>query len=114
MKVDIFCHIVPEKYLEAVRKIAPSGIPQQILIENTPTLTDLNIRFQIMDKYPDLVQVLTLASPPIEAITGPKDSPELARIANDEMAELVSKYSHKFIAAAVSYTHLTLPTNREV
>jgi aminocarboxymuconate-semialdehyde decarboxylase len=102
MKVDIFCHIVPKRYLEAVRKIAPSGIPQQILIESTPTLTDLNIRFQIMDKYPDLVQVLTLASPPIEAIAGPKESAELARIANDEMAELVSKHPQRFIAAVGS------------
>lgn len=106
MKVDIFCHIVPKKYLEAVRKVAPSGIPQQILIEKTPTLTDLNVRFEIMDKYPDLVQILTLASPPVEAIAGPKESVELARLANDEMAELVEKYPDRFIAAVG-----TLPMN---
>ena len=102
MKVDIFCHIIPQKYLEAVRKMAPSGIPQQILIESTPTLTDLNVRFQIMDKYPDYVQVLTLASPPIEAVAEFKDSAELAKIANNEMAELVSKYPQRFIAAVGS------------
>jgi predicted TIM-barrel fold metal-dependent hydrolase len=102
MKIDIFCHIIPQKYLEAVRKMAPSGIPQQILIESTPTLTDLNVRFQIMDKYPDLIQVLTLASPPIEAVAGFKDSAELAKIANNEMAELVSKYPQRFIAAVGS------------
>ncbi len=41
MKIDIFCHIVPKKYLEAVLKMATSEVPQQILIENTPTLSDL-------------------------------------------------------------------------
>lgn len=102
MKIDIFCHIVPQKYLEAARKMAPSGFPQQILIESTPTLTDLNVRFQIMDKYPDLVQVLTLASPPIEAVAGIKNSAELARIANDEIAELVAKYPRRFVGAVGS------------
>ena len=106
MKVDIFCHIVPKKYLEAVLKVSPSGIPQQLLIEKTPTLTDLNVRFQIMDKYPGLVQVLTLASPPVEAVGGPKESAALARLANDEMAELVEKYPDRFIAAVG-----TLPMN---
>jgi len=106
MKIDIFCHIVPKKYLEAARKIIPSGTPHQIsiidVIERTPTLTDLNIRFQIMDKYPGLVQVLTLATPAIEAFAGPNDSAELARIANDEMAELVAKYPNRFVGAVGS------------
>jgi predicted TIM-barrel fold metal-dependent hydrolase len=99
MKMDIFCHIVPQRYLGAARKIASGGFPQQVLIERTPTLTDLNTRFEIMDRYPDYVQVLTLASPPIEAIAKPEDSPELAKIANDELAELVAKYPRKFVAA---------------
>lgn len=102
MKIDIYCHIIPKKYLEAVKRKAPSGIPQQILIENTPTLTDLNVRFRIMDKYPDLVQVLTLASPPVEAFAGPEESAELARLANDEMAELVARYPERFPAAVGS------------
>lgn len=52
-----------------------------------------------LEKYPDLVQVLTLASPPLETVTNPNDAIGLAKIANDEMAELVSKYPEKFIAA---------------
>lgn len=106
MKIDTFCHILPRKYLEAARKIIPSGIPHQIstieVIERTPALTDLNIRFQIMDKYPDLVQVLTLGTPAIEAFAGPNESAELATIANDEMAELVAKYPKRFVGAAGS------------
>jgi predicted TIM-barrel fold metal-dependent hydrolase len=106
MKIDVFSHIIPKEYLKAVLKVSPSGIPQQILIEKTPTLTDLDVRFQIMDKYPDLLQVLTLASPPVEAVARPEQSAELARVANDEMAELIEKYPRRF-AAAVG----TLPMN---
>ena len=102
MKIDMYCHIIPKKYLDAVKKRVSSGIPQQILIENTPTLTDLSVRFGMMDKYPDLVQVLTLASPPVEAFAGPKESAELARMANDEMAELVAKYPDRFLCAVGS------------
>ena len=102
MKIDMFSHLVPERYLKAVLKVAPSGIPQQGLIEKTPTLTDVKVRFQIMDQYPDLVQVPTLASPPIETVAGPQESVELARVANDEMAELVAKYPDRFIGAVGS------------
>jgi hypothetical protein len=42
-----------------------------------------------MDKYEGLVQVLTIGSPAIHDVGGAKDTVELARIANDEMAELV-------------------------
>ncbi len=102
MKIDIFCHIMPPKYLQAFGKIAPSGFPQQNLIEGNPTLTDVNARFQIMDRYPDLVHVLTLASPPVEAIAGSKESAELAKIGNDEIAGLIAKYPNKFVAAVGS------------
>ena len=45
-----------------------------------------------MDKYPDIVQLLTIAGPNLESVLEPKDAAECARIANDEMAELVAKY----------------------
>src|SRR5215217_3099880 len=49
-------------------------------------------------------QVLTLAQPPIEAISDPSDGPELARIANDEMAALVDKYPDRFPGFVASLT----------
>ncbi len=48
------------------------------------------------------MQVLTLASPPLEEIGDPQKSLELARIANDEMAELVMKYPDRFAAAVAA------------
>lgn len=61
-----------------------------------PVLTDLDLRFRIMDRYGDYVQVLTLSSPPIEAMGTPEETPELARLANDGMAQLVEKYPDRF------------------
>jgi len=43
--------------------------------------------------------VLTIAGPNVESITEPKDTVELARMANDDMAELVDKYPERFAAA---------------
>jgi aminocarboxymuconate-semialdehyde decarboxylase len=46
--------------------------------------------------------VLTLGAPPVEAVSGPKEARELARIANDSIAELVAKYPDRFLAGVAS------------
>lgn len=102
MKIDIFPHIIPVKYMEAVNKISGSEFYNKQVNEAIPTIYDLDIRFRVLDKYGDMVQVLTLGAPPIEAVVEPKQAVELARIANDEMAELVTKYPDKFVAAVAS------------
>jgi len=102
MIIDVFCHILTPKYLEGRNKKALNGwsaTKGAAYVRAVPTLFDLDTRFRIMDKYPDLLQVLTIASPAVETMTKPKDSIELARIANDEMAELVMKYPERFAAA---------------
>jgi predicted TIM-barrel fold metal-dependent hydrolase len=65
-----------------------------------PALTDLDVRFRVMDRYPDVMQLLTIAGPNVESVTGPRDSVELARIANDELAELVDGHPERFVGAA--------------
>lgn len=99
MKIDVFPHIIPQRYKEALYQKAPSGFFGSAWIDATPTLTNLDARFRIMDQYEGLVQVLTLGSPPLEKVVGPKDAVELSKIANDEMAELVVKYPDRFVAA---------------
>ncbi len=102
LKIDVFPHILPGKYKEALQKKVPPGSFIHRLIEAFPALTDLDLRFRVMDKYEGLVQVLTLGSPAMQDIAEPKESAELARIANDGMAELVSKYPDRFVAAVAS------------
>jgi predicted TIM-barrel fold metal-dependent hydrolase len=101
MNIDIFTHIVPPAYKEALFKMAPPGIDILANIRVTPTVFDLDKRFRIMDQF-DSRQVLTIAAPAIEEIANSKESPDLARIANDGMAELVLKYPDRFVAAVAS------------
>jgi len=97
LKIDAYTHIVPPKYLEAIHKVAPQMVDRQIM--PTPPLYDLDARFRIMDKYEPLRQVLTLGRIPVEHMTGPEKAAELARLADDEMAELVTKYRDRFCGA---------------
>lgn len=99
MKIDIFPHIIPPHYKEALYKSAPPGFYIQDVIKTLPPLFDLEHRFRIMDKFEGLMQVLTLSSPPPEAIADSKKAVDLARLANDEMAELVLKYPDRFVGA---------------
>ncbi len=101
MKIDMFPHILPLKYKEALVKRLPSAAyrPYQLIQEGFPTLTDLESRFTIMDKHEGLVQVLTLTIPFVERVAEPKGAVELAKLGNDELAELVGKYPDRFVAA---------------
>jgi predicted TIM-barrel fold metal-dependent hydrolase len=102
MKIDIFPHILPIRYKDALYKVVPSGFHLQDVIDVTTTLFNLDHRFRIMDKYEGLQHILTLAAPPIEMIADAKTAADLARLGNDEMAELVLKYPDRFPAAVAS------------
>ncbi len=99
MMIDVYPHILPAKYIEALSKKLPANSYALRRVDDYPALADLDIRFRIMDKYEGLVQVLALGQPAIQDVVGPKDAIELARIANDEMAELVAKYPDRFVGA---------------
>ncbi|MFC2004296.1 amidohydrolase family protein [Chloroflexota bacterium] len=101
LKIDIFNHILPIKYKQALDEIAPGHL-QQAANSVLPTLWDLDHRFRIMDKY-GVMQVLTLSRPPIEeVISDPKKALDLTKLANEEMAELVIKYPQMFPAAVAA------------
>ena len=55
-----------------------------------------------MDKFKDVVQVLTVSLPPLENVTDKNKAISLAKLANDEMAELLVKYPDRFVAAIAS------------
>jgi predicted TIM-barrel fold metal-dependent hydrolase len=97
LKIDAYSHIVPPKYKETLYKVAPKMHDQQIV--NCLPLYDLDRRFQIMDKYEPLRQVLTLGRIPVEHVAGPDIATDLAKRANDEMAELVAKHRDRFVSA---------------
>ena len=100
MKIDIFAHFLPKKYADALRKKAPG----QVGILNGWSggnlgLSDIDVRLRIMEMYPEVTQVLTVVVPPLEMLVPANETIELARIANDEMAEVITKYPNKFLSA---------------
>jgi aminocarboxymuconate-semialdehyde decarboxylase len=97
MKIDIAAHITPQKYVDAVRKYMPEAMKD--LLESTPTIVDLDSRFRIMDKYPDMVQVLTIAGPLGGPHSAQLNQVEITKIANEALAELVLLYPDRFVAA---------------
>jgi len=96
VKIDVFPHILPPRYFERMLAAAPPGMALQKRMSGIPVLVDLDLRMAVMDRYEGYVQVLTLANPPIEVVAGPDLSPELARLANDEMARVVAKRPERF------------------
>ena len=91
-KIDIFNHVMPLKFFERIGDYKDIGKRMR----EVPMLYDLDERFRVMDRFPDYQQVLCAGMPPIEALAGPKESPELARICNDGMAELCAQHPRRF------------------
>ncbi len=52
LKVDVFAHVAPNIFMDAL-------LQKMHLRECPPTLTDLDMRFRFMDRFPGLLQVLS-------------------------------------------------------
>ncbi len=96
MKIDIFAHIFPKSYFDKMVQTAPNGADIHKRVRSIPCIVDLGERFRIMDLFDDYIQVICLGSPPIEVFGLPPISTNLAKLANDGMAELVQKYPERF------------------
>ncbi|MBN1367783.1 MAG: amidohydrolase [Dehalococcoidales bacterium] len=94
MIIDIFSHILPPKYYAAVMK----KVKNDPFI-SVPSVIDLDFRLKIMDELKDISQVISIVGPPLETLVKPSYMVELARIANNELANIVSRHSNKFLAA---------------
>ncbi len=105
MKIDSYAHILPVKFKEFLYK-SPNLKPWvKKQLEASVGTFDYETRFRILDRY-DCAQVLSLVTPPLEEFAEPAEALDLARRANDEMAELVYKHPDRFITAVA-----TLPLN---
>src|ERR1043166_9919725 len=98
-KLDIFPHIFPQAYFERMMKIAEGNPGLAAAIKrwmHIPVLWDLERRVKMMRRWPGYQQVLTLSMPAVEFLGTPQETPELARLANDGMAEIVGRYPELF------------------
>lgn len=107
MKIDAFCHLLPPAYAKRLFAIDDSQVARNIQkrVSGVPALIDLDVRFRGMDEFgPNYRQIINTAAPPLEDLGPAKRTAELARIANDGMAEIVADHPDRFagFCAAVS------------
>ena len=102
-KVDVFAHVLPRRYLDRLEAHLERTMPARELnyyregvFYFDDALTDIEVRLQRMERFPDYTQVLVLAVPPLEETGPPPEAAELARLANDQMAELVVAHPGRF------------------
>jgi aminocarboxymuconate-semialdehyde decarboxylase len=107
VKIDIFCHILPQAYFDRMTQLATRGAYMQKRVREIPVMLDLEQRFRVMDEFGEYAQVFSLATPSIEAFATPEQSPEIARIANDGMAEIAAAHPDRFpgFVAALPMNH---------
>jgi aminocarboxymuconate-semialdehyde decarboxylase len=101
MMIDIFNHFMPKAYLDRLRDLIP-GHAAVTAFPRLATLCDVDARLALLDEFDGLQQVLSLANPPLELIAAPEKTPELARIANDALAELCRRHADRFPAFVAS------------
>jgi aminocarboxymuconate-semialdehyde decarboxylase len=102
MKIDIFNHVFPKAFFDRYIRGGAAGRDIGKRVAQIPLAVDLDQRFRVMDSLGDFRQVITLPTPPLEVLADPAASPDLARAANDGLAELVAKHPDRFPAFGAS------------
>ncbi len=104
--VDAFPHIIPAYCLERFCEVAQGpaldflrGLRGRAYLA---PMWDLDERFRSMDAVEGYAQVLTLCLPPIEQMATGTQAVDLARMANDSMADLAHRYPERFVGFAAS------------
>ena len=104
MIVDIYTHIFPDRFFQELERGSPKLGNMGKRLRSVRKLFDLDARFRDMDEIGEYRQIISLPNPPIEDIAEGEVAKNLARVANDAMAELCAKHPDRFpaFAAAVS------------
>ena len=102
MKLDIFNHVFPVPFFERMQQALTDTGPIKRWL-NIPVLYDIDARMRMMDEFgEDYRQVLSLSAPTIEFLGSPEETPPLARLANDGMADICRAHPDRFPAFVAS------------
>jgi uncharacterized protein len=97
LKIDLFNHFFPKRFWEEFLSFSSGLKDMGKRVKNIPAIYDLEARFRTADQFDEYTQLLSLGSPPVEGLFNAEKAPEMARIGNDGLAELVQKYPDRFI-----------------
>ena len=102
-RIDGFAHILPRRYLERLEPHLVETMParevaylREGVFHFDDALSDLDTRLRQIERFPDYTQILVLAVPPIEETGPPSVAADFARLANEELAELVRAHPDCF------------------
>jgi predicted TIM-barrel fold metal-dependent hydrolase len=99
--IDIFNHFMPRAYLDRLADLVPGHVAVTAFPRLKP-LVDIEARLRLLDAFGDMRHVICLANPPLELIAAPDKTPELARLANDGLAEVCARHPDRFPAFVAS------------
>jgi len=103
MIVDIYTHIFPERFFQELERGSPKLGNMGKRLRSVRKLFDLDMRFRDMDEIgTDYRQIISLPNPPLEDIAEGAVANNLAKVANDSMAELVAQHPKRFPAFAAA------------
>jgi aminocarboxymuconate-semialdehyde decarboxylase len=95
-KVDACAHIFPRSFWDKMQARAGRLPDIGDHSNGMPLFTNLDQRFQLMDRFDAYEQILSLAGPALDAVFTPDVAGDLARYANDALAELTGRHPYRF------------------
>src|SRR5256885_14875125 len=112
MIIDSYTHILPDAFFQQMSRVSPKLENIGARLRGVKKLFDLDLRFAEMDTLGDYRQIISLPNPPLEEIAQGATAQQLARVANDAMAELVARHPGRFpafVAAGAGANQGTAP-----
>jgi uncharacterized protein len=94
--IDAFNHFFPKRYYEALLQTPAGAKDIGKRVRSIPALSELDLRLRLVESFDDYSQVLSHGLPPLEQLWGPDQSPDMAKIANDGLADVVAKHPKHF------------------
>jgi len=94
MIVDIYTHIVPDRFFREMARVSPKLENIGARLRGVKKLFDLDLRFAEMDEIGDYRQVISLPNPPLEEIAQGEVAQQLSRVGLD--ASLMRRFPHQF------------------
>lgn len=95
--IDSYNHFFPRRYYDALLETPAGTKDLGKRVRGIPALSDLDERRRVVDMFDDYAQVLSLGLPAVERLWGPDKAPEMARIGNDGLAEIVAGHPRQFV-----------------
>lgn len=106
--LDAFTHFLPPDYMaQVIRRTTNRDLAKRLTA--IPLLHDIDRRMDMMARWPNYAQVLTLSQPSADSVCSPDDSPALARLGNDGLAAIVDRHRDRFPAFVASLPLNNIP-----